>query len=342
MKKILIADPNKASLVMTSEVFKDNYPGIQVIVARSASEVYEAAVANKDIDAFIIDFDLPDFDGAQTAAKLKKLRSTPILITAFDSMIVEDSINKYLSKYPDCRSWLKKPVNNDIVVAVVQRFCEGKIRSHHRISCALPAFAKIEIQVFEKMCDKEKLSSKDKLAKTKKPANPGKISASKKVTEKKLKAKTVELELPLMVEDMSLTGAKVSLQKTLKKTSLAWKSLITQVELIKEGSAITLFLPCLSDIRSGQLPEIESHMKDAQAIHSLSGKKLSQNTDKKIQILEGKVIWTNSENGMWRVGIEFSDHILSKNNFEILLSKQSKQRQTLASPLLRMGSSLAR
>ena len=69
---------------MTSEVFKDHYPGVQVLVARTSAEALEIAKNNEGVDAYVIDYDLPDADGAQTAARLKKLYSTPVLITAFD------------------------------------------------------------------------------------------------------------------------------------------------------------------------------------------------------------------------------------------------------------------
>jgi len=64
MKRILIADASKASLVMTSEVFKDHFPGVQVVVARTSADAIELAKSAGELDAFIIDYDLPDRDGA--------------------------------------------------------------------------------------------------------------------------------------------------------------------------------------------------------------------------------------------------------------------------------------
>lgn len=145
MKKILIADANKASLVMTSEVFKDHYSGIQVLVARTSQEAIDIAKANKNIDAYIVDFDLPDQNGAQTAAALKKLSSKPVLITAFENNATEQLIDNLLAKYNDCKSWLKKPISPDVTIAVAQRYCEGKIRLQKRLQCKIPAIAQVII-----------------------------------------------------------------------------------------------------------------------------------------------------------------------------------------------------
>ncbi|MFZ9520056.1 MAG: hypothetical protein ACO3A4_06210 [Silvanigrellaceae bacterium] len=144
MKRILIADASKASLVMTSEVFKDHFPGVQVVVARTSADALELAKANGELDAFIIDYDLPDRDGAYTAARLKKMFTQPILITAFDRPDVQESIDRDLSAFDDCLSWLKKPVKPELVVSLAQRFIEGKHRCQRRLSCALPAFLEVE------------------------------------------------------------------------------------------------------------------------------------------------------------------------------------------------------
>lgn len=144
MKRILIADASKASLVMTSEVFKDHFPGVQVVVARTSSDAIELAKTAGDLDAFIIDYDLPDRDGAYTAARLKKMFTQPILITAFDRPDVHESIDRDLSAFDDCLSWLKKPVKPELVVSLAQRFIEGKHRCQRRLSCSIPAFLEID------------------------------------------------------------------------------------------------------------------------------------------------------------------------------------------------------
>lgn len=144
MKRILIADASKASLVMTSEVFKDHFPGVQVVVARTSADAIELAKTAGELDAFIIDYDLPDRDGAYTAARLKKMFTQPILITAFDRPDVQESIDRELAAFDDCLSWLKKPVKTELVVSLAQRFIEGQYRCQRRLSCAVPAFIEVE------------------------------------------------------------------------------------------------------------------------------------------------------------------------------------------------------
>ena len=150
MKKIIIADASKASLVMTSEVFKDHFPGVQVVVARTSAECLELAKNTPDVDAFIVDFDLPDKDGAWTSARIKKHCNIPVLITAFDRPEVYQAIEDDLAPYDDCQNWLRKPVKVETVVAVAQRFCEGKYRTHRRLECQVPAVAEVMVKITTK------------------------------------------------------------------------------------------------------------------------------------------------------------------------------------------------
>lgn len=145
MKRIMIADASKASLVMTSEVFKDHFPGVQVVVARTSADAIEAAKNAGELDAFIIDYDLPDRDGAYTASRLKKQFKQPILITAFDRQDVQENIDRELAAFDDCLSWIKKPVKPEMVVSLAQRFIEGKHRCQRRLECSIPAFMEVEL-----------------------------------------------------------------------------------------------------------------------------------------------------------------------------------------------------
>lgn len=195
MKRILIADASKASLVMTSEVFKDHFPGVQVVVARNSADAIELAKSAGELDAFIIDYDLPDRDGAYTAARLKKMFSQPILITAFDRPDVQESIDRDLSAFDDCLSWLKKPVKPELVVSLAQRFIEGKHRCQRRLSCSIPAFLEVEFSAAEvaAMLARNSAVKTVQVAKAKvkvvtKPAAKGKGAATGKVSGKPAKS----------------------------------------------------------------------------------------------------------------------------------------------------------
>lgn len=262
MKKILIADSSKASLVMTSEVFKDHYPGVQVLVARSSTEALELAKHNDGVDAFIIDFDLPDADGAQTAFRLKKLYSTPVLITAFDRPEVVKSIESSLRQYADCQSWLKKPVNPEVVIAVAQRFCDGKIRAQKRVTCHLPVFAEIlleneNIEAYQQVISPQKIkkSLTTKAKKNEKVTKKNEKKSTKKLT-KKESIKPIPIYFCGVVEDCSLSGVKLKPSKNNKAGLTEWNHLLASMEFISSGSPVTLKLPSPSDIENGSIAEV--------------------------------------------------------------------------------------
>jgi CheY-like chemotaxis protein len=268
VKKILIADASKASLVMTSEVFKDHYPGVQVVVARSSAEALEIAKHHEGLDAFVIDFDLPDFDGAQTAQRLKKLYSIPILITAFDRPEVVQTIETSLKQYADCQSWLKKPVNPEIVIAVAQRFCDNKTRTtqQKRVSCNLPVFAEILLENESLTAYQQILTPKT----GKKTLLPELKSTTKKGTKdlktSKLSKSKIEKEnhdikaLPIsfcgVIEDCSLSGVKLKPSKNNKPGLTDWKHLLASMEFIALGSVVTLKLPSHTEIENSSLAEM--------------------------------------------------------------------------------------
>jgi CheY-like chemotaxis protein len=192
MKRILIADASKASLVMTSEVFKDHFPGVQVVVARTSADAIELSKSAGELDAFIIDYDLPDRDGASTAAKLKKMHQQPILITAFDRPDVQQTIDRDLSAFDDCLSWLKKPVKPELVVSLAQRFIEGKHRCQRRLACSIPAFLEVEFNPAAIAAKASAASKALKVARAKVAVKaPPKKKAAAKDKEKKVTAKPV-------------------------------------------------------------------------------------------------------------------------------------------------------
>ncbi len=210
MKKILIADSSKASLVMVCEVFKENFYGIQVLVAKTAADALELAKNDQEIDAFIVDYDLPDMSGAQLALRIKKMIKKPILMTAFDKPEVTQEIESLLNKYDDCRSWLRKPVNPVVVMAVVNRFCEGKIRAEKRVSCQIPAKLFLEID------------NKNE--------------------------KNTQISFAGLIEDCSFSGIRVRPLSSEGSSKKNWKSLLTVFENIPEKSKITIEIPSFEQI----------------------------------------------------------------------------------------------
>jgi len=308
MKKILIADSSKASLVMTSEVFKDNYPGVQVIVARTGDDVIKLAKEFNDIDAFIIDFDLPSTNGAIIAAQLKKLSKAPVLITAFDRNDVTQTIESLVGEHEDCKSWLKKPIHPEVVIAVAQRYCEGKIRVQKRIPCRIPAIAYLTYT-----------------------QGGG----------RKIKAKENTLMFCATIEDCSINGVKLTPYQHHDSRLTEWAELLSNIEFVEQNNQVIVHLPVSQDIEDGK------NMSDDQLIlNSLPGAPLlkavttpkisktkkttkkvttSTSTSKEFQILQGKIAWTSTDSGDWSLGIEFEDISLAKRLFEATVTGQGKK-----------------
>ncbi len=334
MKRILIADSSKASLVMTSEVFKDYYPGIQVLVARNSADAITLAKTSQDIDAFIVDFDLPDINGAQTALLLKKISKTPILITSFDNVDAIRTIETLLVKYNDCKSWLKKPINPEVVIAIAQRYCDGVIRAQKRVSCHLPALSKMEVVKPTKKIINEKLT------KTKIEINKvSSVKAAKEKTTKKEEAKQEAIPLSFygIIEDCSLSGVRLRPSKNINNGSQDWADFLENIEYINKGSVVSLKIPRSIDIEFGQVEDLtkvklkkstQENKKTAALKKVVSSKAVVKMIeDEKTQTLNGKVIWTSSESGEWCMGIEFEDQGLSKRLFEAVVALHSRQNK---------------
>lgn len=259
MKRILIADASKASLVMTSEVFKDHFPGVQVVVARTSADAIEQAKTVGDVDAFVIDFDLPDRDGAQTAARIKKICNTPVLITAFDRPEVGEIIEKELAPYDDCLSWLRKPVNADLVVDIVKRFCEGKYRIQRRVNCTLPVLIELNTKakdLLAKLTAAKKEAAKVAAAakKSKKPVKGAKGKVAP-VAKKEPAIPTnipAKVWFPVFIEDCSVGGIKLRLERKFVEAVGYSKIIEHAASSMKPGEFIQIQLPTWEEIQSGK------------------------------------------------------------------------------------------
>jgi len=121
MTKILIADACKPSLVMSSEVFKDKIPGALVFVAGTGELCLEMAESEKP-DLILVDFDLPDVDGASLISALRKVYNGPVLMTAFPDTVVAEAVNDLLFTSNDASGWISKPVKFDVLSEKIDRF----------------------------------------------------------------------------------------------------------------------------------------------------------------------------------------------------------------------------
>lgn len=131
MTTILIADSGKASLVMSSEVFKDKLPGSSVFVARTGEEAL-SMVEKYRPEMCVVDFDLPDVDGVTLICEMRKTYRGPILLTAYPDKIVADAVSKHLFGFDDAGEWLPKPIKVDDLSAKIDRYLLSKQRVRHR------------------------------------------------------------------------------------------------------------------------------------------------------------------------------------------------------------------
>ena len=94
---------------MTSEVFKDRFPGSTVHVVQTGREAI-LCCETMMFDMVVLDFDLPDADGISLSKYLKTHVKVPILITAKPYPIVSQGIEEELFCYNDSMDWVPKPV----------------------------------------------------------------------------------------------------------------------------------------------------------------------------------------------------------------------------------------
>ncbi len=126
MPTVLIIDTGKASLVMSSEIFKDKIPGVKVLTAGTAALGLEIAKREKP-DLCMVDFDLPDADGVSLIMAMRKFFKNPILLTAYPDPMVEKAVAEHLFAYNDSGGWIPKPVRAEALSQKIDHFLvDGK------------------------------------------------------------------------------------------------------------------------------------------------------------------------------------------------------------------------
>ena len=107
MTRVLIADTDKASIVMTSEIFKDKIPGTTVRVVAKGADCLQA-LSEETFDMVVVDFDLPDTDGISLTHEIRETFKGPVLITAFPGSVVQKAINAELFLYDDASTFRRR------------------------------------------------------------------------------------------------------------------------------------------------------------------------------------------------------------------------------------------
>jgi CheY-like chemotaxis protein len=130
--KVHIIDATKASLVMSSEVFKDKIPGSVVSYSLTAKEGLLHLQSRTEQDtpaAVVVDFNLPDADGVTLTKELRKFYNGPIFITAHPDKMIDLAVEEELFHYHDACCWIPKPVRFEVLEKRIEQF----VINRHRI-----------------------------------------------------------------------------------------------------------------------------------------------------------------------------------------------------------------
>ncbi|MCX6117241.1 MAG: response regulator [Proteobacteria bacterium] len=132
---IHIIDSSKASLVMTSEIFKDKIPGSLVSFSGNAKDALTYIATKQGAEApdlIVVDFDLPDADGVSLVRELRKSYKGPVFLTAFPSDVVKHAVSEELFHYNDSCQWISKPVKSDQLDKKIEQFLINRYRLGRR------------------------------------------------------------------------------------------------------------------------------------------------------------------------------------------------------------------
>jgi hypothetical protein len=147
-----------------------------------------------------------------------------------------------------------------------------------------------------------------------------------------------------IIEDCSLSGVKLKLNKQANNGSMAWSELLQNIENLESGNSVTLTIPTSLEIENGKTiglstvysnkigKETDEKKKPEKTIslkkNSLLEPKVKNKVeDCKLQALKGKIAWTSAESGEWFLGVEIEDQTLSKRLFEAIVYLQSRQQK---------------
>ncbi len=121
MAKLLIADSGKASLVMSTEVFKEKVSGITISVVKNGRDFLQM-LPKVAPDIGIVDFDLPDVDGPALIKHAREIFDGPILLTAYPDDRIREIIGNELFAYEQDGVCIEKPVNFEKMATVIDQF----------------------------------------------------------------------------------------------------------------------------------------------------------------------------------------------------------------------------
>jgi CheY-like chemotaxis protein len=323
MKRILIADAGKASLVMTSEVFKDFFPGVQIVVARNSAEALEWVAKDKSFDVIVVDYDLPDRDGADTAARIKKLVKTPVLLTGFERPGVEYAITEELAAYDDCMNWVKKPVRPETLVTIAERYVDGKYRTQRRIPCEIPVVFELAVPVVSNVPVAATKTSPKATTKSKKGAKTVQAKPAPKVKQVTTLKRTM---IPAYVQDCSVGGVKLRIPRNKVESLTLAKFAASAVSNIELGHQLSIQLPAWENIEKGEQKKNTASKATPKSVAKVAPPK-TPTMAKGAVAMKGRVAWSDEQKNAneWIIGIQAENSTFSKKLFDAVIAAQKSE-----------------
>ena len=116
-RKCLLVDDNKDVLIYLNRILLDT--GMKVLTARSGLETISIVKAVSDIDIVLLDMQMPEMNGIETAREIKKIRKD-LPIIAQTAFVFED--DKDIVLEAGCDACLIKPIRKDNLLSVLASF----------------------------------------------------------------------------------------------------------------------------------------------------------------------------------------------------------------------------
>jgi PAS domain S-box-containing protein len=116
-RKCLLVDDNKDVLIYLNRILLDT--GIKMLSARSGFEAIEHIKANPDIDLVLLDMQMPEMNGIETAAEIRRIRKN-LPIIAQTAFIFDD--DKDIILEAGCDACLIKPIRKEHLLTAMSSF----------------------------------------------------------------------------------------------------------------------------------------------------------------------------------------------------------------------------
>lgn len=150
-KQVLIADQSKPNVVIISEILKDKYQDVSIILAEDGRDVLRL-IKKKNIDLLIMEFFQPDVDGVEVAKRIKKTDNhLPIIFTTVRNDDFIERFNEELFCFQDCSEIQFKPIQSGPFEKVVDRYLSKKGRIERRFELDVPFSFKVKHHRTRKM-----------------------------------------------------------------------------------------------------------------------------------------------------------------------------------------------